>query len=89
MAENEKDIPVKEQGDGSALVAYDLGPDPLADAGEEVAVDDGKKKTTTVTLIKSNYKTVFTKVVHNWGGVFYFMDGEDITEAQFKELSKP
>jgi len=39
MAENEKDIPVKEQDDGSALVAYELEPDPLADAEE-----DGKKK---------------------------------------------
>ena len=39
MAENEKDIPVKEQDDGSALVAYELEPDLLADAEE-----DGKKK---------------------------------------------
>ena len=39
MAENEKDIPVKEQDDGSALVAYELEPDPLADAEE-----NGKNK---------------------------------------------
>jgi hypothetical protein len=35
MADNEKDIPVKEQTDGSALVAYEIEPDPLADAEEE------------------------------------------------------
>jgi len=35
MADNEKDIPVKEQTDGSALVAYEMEPDPLADAEEE------------------------------------------------------
>ena len=39
MVENEKDIPVKEQDDGSALVALELEPDLLADAEE-----DGKKK---------------------------------------------
>ena len=39
MAENEKDIPVKEQDDGSALVAYELEPDLLADAEE-----NGKNK---------------------------------------------
>ena len=39
MSENEKDIPVKEQEDGSALVALELEPDLLADAEE-----DGKKK---------------------------------------------
>ena len=35
MADNEKDIPVKEQTDGSALVAYEMEPDPLADAEEQ------------------------------------------------------
>jgi len=35
MADNEKDIPVKEQTDGSALVAYEMEPDPLANAEEE------------------------------------------------------
>jgi len=35
MADNEKDIHVKEQTDGSALVAYEMEPDPLADAEEE------------------------------------------------------
>jgi DNA repair exonuclease SbcCD ATPase subunit len=35
MADNEKDIPVKEQTDGSALVAYEMEPDLLADAEEE------------------------------------------------------
>jgi hypothetical protein len=39
MAENEKDIPVKEQTDGSALVAYELEPDPLADTEEEKKVE--------------------------------------------------
>jgi hypothetical protein len=34
MAENEKNIPVKEQNDGSALVALELEPDPLADVEE-------------------------------------------------------
>ena len=34
MAENEKEIPVKEQTDGSALVALELEPNPLADADE-------------------------------------------------------
>jgi hypothetical protein len=37
MADNEKekDIPVKEQNDGSALVAYQMEPDPLAESEEE------------------------------------------------------
>lgn len=44
MAENEKDIPIKEREDGSALVALELEPDPLADDGTEVEVDSGGKK---------------------------------------------
>ena len=40
MAENEKDIPVKEQTDGSALVAYEMEPDPLADTEEEIKKED-------------------------------------------------
>jgi len=44
MAENEKDIPVKEQNDGSALVAIEIEPDPLADADNEVEVENSKKK---------------------------------------------
>ena len=40
MAENEN-IPVKEQDDGSALVALEMTPDPLADAGDD---NEGKKK---------------------------------------------
>jgi len=41
MVEN-KDVPVKELEDGSALVALEMVPDPLADADEET--DGGKKK---------------------------------------------
>jgi hypothetical protein len=41
MVEN-KDVPVKELEDGSALVALAIEPDPLADADEET--DGGKKK---------------------------------------------
>ena len=40
MADNEKDIPVKELEDGSAQVAYELEPDPL----EDVEVEGEKKK---------------------------------------------
>ena len=42
MADNEKDVPVKELEDGSALVALAIEPDPLADADEETG--GGKKK---------------------------------------------
>ena len=35
MADNEKDIPIKEQEDGSALVALEIPPDPLADEEEQ------------------------------------------------------
>ena len=40
MADKEKDIPVKERSDGTALAAYDLGPDPLADTSTEVEVKE-------------------------------------------------
>ena len=46
MAENEKDIPVKEQTDGSALVALEIEPDPLADANEEAEVKPKDRKST-------------------------------------------
>jgi len=42
MADNEKEVPVKELEDGSALVALEIEPDPLADADEETG--GGKKK---------------------------------------------
>jgi hypothetical protein len=43
MADNEKDIPVKEQTDGSALVALEMEPDPLADV-EEVKTEAEPQK---------------------------------------------
>jgi len=42
MVDNEKEVPVKELEDGSALVALEIEPDPLADADEETG--GGKKK---------------------------------------------
>lgn len=44
MAENEKDIPVKEQTDGSALVALEMEPDPLADVEEEQKAEAAPEK---------------------------------------------
>lgn len=45
MAENtELNIPVKEQDDGSALVALEIPPDPLADANVEENTEGKKKK---------------------------------------------
>jgi hypothetical protein len=43
MVDNEKDVPVKELEDGSALVALEIGPDPLADADEETGGSKKKK----------------------------------------------
>lgn len=44
MADNEKDIPVKEQMDGSALVALEIEPDPLADVEEEKKAESAPEK---------------------------------------------
>lgn len=44
MADNEKDIPVKEQTDGSALVALEMEPDPLADVEEEQKAEAAPEK---------------------------------------------
>lgn len=60
----------------------------LPDSRSEETSNDGKKTTTTITIIKSNIKTVYTKVVHAWGGVFFFMNGESITEAEFNQRTK-
>jgi len=62
---------------------------PLPDSRTEETIDDGKKKTTTISIIKNNYLTIYTKVVHTWGGVFYFMDGEDLTEVEYNNRTKP
>ncbi|MGE0637854.1 MAG: hypothetical protein AB7P01_15535 [Bacteroidia bacterium] len=60
----------------------------LPDSRTEETSNDNKKTTTTITIIKSNIKTVYTKVVHAWGGVFFFMNGESITEAEYSQRTK-
>ena len=51
MAENEKDIPVKEQEDGSALVALEQTADPFEE------VKEGRK----VVAIRFDFKPTFTR----------------------------
>jgi len=49
---------------------------------EKRYAEDGKD-ITIVTKVKSGIATSYTKVSHNWGGVYFFKDGQPITEAMF------
>lgn len=54
---------------------------------EEEFTDNGKTVLRRV-VIKDDFAGVYTKVTHNWGGVYCFMDNTPITEVTFENETK-
>ena len=50
---------------------------------DEETIDEGNRKITKVTVIQNGQVTVYKKIVYKWGGVFFYEDGINITEADF------
>lgn len=54
---------------------------------EEEYVEGGKTILRRV-VIRDDYAGVYTKVTHNWGGIYCFKDGIPITEVMFENESR-
>ncbi len=54
---------------------------------EEETVD-GNKTILRRVVIKDDYAGVYTRVTHNWGGVYFFKDKDPITETMFENETK-
>ncbi len=50
----------------------------------ETIEEEGNRTTTTRVVVKDGTGNEYKKVVHNWGGVFYFKNGEAVTERTWK-----
>ncbi len=46
-------------------------------------IDEGNRKITRVTVRKNQKETVFSKVIYNWGGVYYFRHNVSISESLY------
>jgi len=49
---------------------------------------DGNKTILRRIVIRDDYAGVYTRVTHNWGGVYFFRDNDPITEVMFENESK-
>ena len=49
---------------------------------------DGNKTILRRVVIHDDYAGVYTRITHNWGGVYYFKDNDAITEVMFENESK-
>lgn len=66
----------------------DLGEKYPSGLTEEIT-KEGNRTTTTRVIVADGKGNEYKKVVHNWGGVFYFKNGEAITERVWtKETEK-
>ena len=50
--------------------------------------EDGKKKITIVTITKDGQETVYKKVHHNWGGLYYFKGDEHISHHHYHKHTR-
>ncbi len=50
----------------------------------ETVEKEGNRTTTTRVVVKDGSGNEYKKVVHEWGGVFYFKNGEAVTERTWK-----
>lgn len=48
----------------------------------------GSAKIFQVTIVDKGANTVYRKVIHTWGGIFYFMDDKDLTEREYRNRMK-
>jgi hypothetical protein len=51
----------------------------------ETTSKEGNKTITTRIVVKDGKGNEYKKVTHNWGGVFYFKNGEAVTERVWKQ----
>ncbi len=51
----------------------------------ETVETEGNRTVTTRIIVSEGKGNEYKKVVHNWGGVFYFKNGEAVTERVWKQ----
>lgn len=56
---------------------------PVTTRSEDLQVEPNKV-TTVVTLETAGVKTEYRKVIHKWGGTFYFKDGKTCTQQIYE-----
>lgn len=49
---------------------------------------EGSKTILKRVVIRDDYAGIFTKVTHNWGGIYCFKDGSPITELMFENETR-
>lgn len=83
--------PTKNNGEVAVLSLEDFQKD-LAEkypTGTTESIEkEGNRTTTTRIVVAEGKGNEYKKVVHSWGGVFYFKNGEAVTERVWKETEK-
>ncbi|MFH1003877.1 MAG: hypothetical protein V1781_00010 [Bacteroidota bacterium] len=54
----------------------------------EEEYNEGRKTILRRIVIKDNFAGVYIKVIHSWGGIYFFKDGAPITETSFENETK-
>ncbi|MBI4946272.1 MAG: hypothetical protein HY840_07720 [Bacteroidetes bacterium] len=83
----EKDPPPLSAEERRKLYVSELRSKYPAGVTEEEHVE-GNKTILRRVVIKDDYAGVYTRVTHNWGGVYFFKDNDPITETMFENESK-
>jgi tetratricopeptide (TPR) repeat protein len=47
---------------------------------------EGSANVEQVTIVEKNVATIYRKVSHSWGAIYYFQDGEAITKAEWDKM---
>ena len=80
-------VPVVSEADKIKMYQDELRAKYPIGVTEEEFVNNGKTILRRV-VIKADYAGVYTKVTHNWGGVYCFRDNVPVTEIVFENESK-
>lgn len=81
--ENEKPAETQMAGDVEILTTEDLKKDlgkKYPDGITEETTTEGNKTIIKRVVVSNNLGNEYKKVVHGWGGIFYFKNGEAVTE---------
>jgi len=87
----ESEKPDLEKRDPEGIIIYEEEETPEAIADEypdgitEETYKEGNKTIVKRVKVANGLATVYKKVVHSWGGVFYFKDGKSITVGAWEE----
>lgn len=68
-----------------AVVVPDIPQKPIVKNKEEKVVQEDRRKLTIVTVNIDGVDYVYRKEEYNWGGVYYYRDGRNITERTYEK----